>query len=78
MHLTALVQHCILHEGLHVNLQETRSIHDFMTIPKLNLLLILLIFTFFLYIYNIKFIFNLGIKTVLYLKYDCINGLVRV
>ena len=30
------------------------------------------------YIYYIKLIFNLGIKTVLYLKYNCFNGLVGV
>ena len=31
-----------------------------------------------LYTYYIKMIFNLGIKTVLYLKYKHINGLVGV
>ena len=45
-----------------------------MNIPKMKLLLI---FTFY-YIFIIKFISNLVIKTVLYLKYNRINGVVGV
>ena len=57
--------------GFTLTLKETRSIHDFMNIPKIE------------FIVNNKFlkykiIFHLGIKTVLYLKYNRINGLVRV
>ena len=60
-----------------LTLQETRSIHDSMNRPKLNLLLI---FTFYYkyLIYIIKFIFNLGNKTVLYLICNHINGFVGV
>ena len=48
-------------------LQETQSIHDSMNIPKIE---------FIAYIF-ISF-FSLGIKTVLYLRYNLINGLVVV
>ena len=57
--------------GLLQSLQEPRSIHDSMNIPKLNLLLI---FTFFCKYLKYKNIFELGIKTVLYLKYNRMNG----
>ena len=57
-------------------LQETRSIHNSMNIPKIE---------FIAYIYILlqiskmqKNIFNLGNKTVLHLKYNCINYLVGV
>ena len=43
---------------------------------------VVLIYYFYLHfiinIKNVKIIFNLGIKTVLYLKYNRINGLVGV
>ena len=61
-------------EGL-LTLQETRSIHDSMNIPKNEFIAYIYIL---LYIYCIKFIFNLGIKTVLYLQHNRINGLVGV
>ena len=56
---------------LRVSCKETEA----QTLQKLNLLLI---FTF--YYKNVKYqnIFNLGIKTILYLKYICINSLVGV
>ena len=56
-----------------LTLQETQSIHDSMNIPKMNLLLI---FTFYYKYIKYKIIFNSGIKTVLYLKYNRISGLV--
>ena len=61
---------------LHVTLtlQETRSIHDSMKNPKIKFISL----SFIINILNIKIIFNLGIKTVLYLKYNRINGLVGV
>ena len=54
-----------LQKGLHVNFEETRSIHDAMNRSKLNLLLI---FTFYYrYLkYEKKNDFNLGIKTGLF------------
>ena len=61
--------------GFTLTLQETRSIHDSMNIPKNEFIAYIYIL---LFIYYIKFIFNLGIKTVWYLKYNHINGLVRV
>ena len=42
------------------------------TFQKLNLLLI---FSFYYKYLKYKIISNLGIKTVLYFKYDCINSL---
>ena len=62
--------------GYTLTLQETRSIHDSMNILKIELLLI---FTFYYrYLKYKKNIFNLGIKTVLYLKCNRINSLVGV
>ena len=60
-----------------LTLQETRSIHDSMNFPKMN---VLLIFTFYYkYLkYIKKNIFKLGIKTVLYLKYNRIDGSIEV
>ena len=43
-----------------------------MNIPKIEFIAYICIL---LYIYYIKYIFNLGIKTVLYLNYNRINGL---
>ena len=58
---------CKVSEALIMN---TSAFHKF------NLLLI---FTFYYkYLKYKKYFFNLGIKTVLYSKYNCINGLVRV
>ena len=62
-------------EGLHVYFARDPKYHDSMNIPKLN---VLLIFTFYYKYLKYKNIFNLGFKTVLYLKYDCINCLVGV
>ena len=45
-----------------LTLQDTRSIHDSMNIQNNELIA-------YIYILNIKNSFNLGIKTVLYLKY---------
>ena len=53
-------------KGFMLTLQEIWSTHDSMNIQKLNLLLIHYVFTFMINILNIKIIFNLGIKTVLY------------
>ena len=39
---------------------------------------LLLIFTFFINTLNISIVFNLGIKTVLHLKYNRFNGYVGV
>ena len=64
---------CLLQSKL--TLQETRSIHDSMNIQKIEFIAYIYIL---LYIYYIKIIFNLEIKTVLYLKYNRINGLVGV
>ena len=62
--------------GFTLTLQETRSVHDSINISKMNLLLI---FTFYdKYLKYEKNIFDLGIKTDLYLKYNLINGLVGV
>ena len=61
-----------------LTLQETRSIYDPINRPKLNSLLIH-VFTFYnKYLKFKKRFFNLGIKTVLYLKYNRINGFLRM
>ena len=60
--------------GFKLHLQETRSIHDSMHIQKMNLLLIFEIY--YKYLKYKNNIFDLGIKTVLHLKYNRINGLV--
>ena len=52
----------------------SRCNHDSMNIQKMSLLLILTIYYKYLIYENI---FNLGIKTVLLLKYNRINGLVE-
>ena len=61
--------------GFTLTLQETQSIHDSMNIPKIE-------FIAYIYIYykylKYKISFNLGIKTVLYSKYNRIDGLVGV
>ena len=60
-----------------LSMQETRSIHDSMNIPKIEFIpyiYILLLISKIKKIINV----NLGIKTVLYLKYNCINDSVGV
>ena len=54
-----------------LTLQEARSIHDSMSIPKLNLLLII---TFYYKYLKYKKYFRLGIKTVLYLNKIVLTG----
>ena len=63
-------------KGFTITLQETRSIHDSMKRSKI--LIYCLYLHFIINILYIKNIFNLGIKTVLYLKYNRINGFVVV
>ena len=58
-----------------LTLQETQITHDSMNIPKIEFIAYIYIL---LYLYYIKIIFNLGIKTFLYLKYNHINGLMGV
>ena len=72
MHTSGLLQSKWSPKGLTLNLHEIQSIHVSINIPKIE-------FIAYIYILNFtKYIFNLGIKTVLYLKYNCINGLVGV
>ena len=52
-------------KGFTLTLQETQSTHDFINRSKIEFVLYL---HFIINILNIKTIFNLGIKTVLYLK----------
>ena len=59
-----------------LTLQETQSIHDSMNIPKIEFIAYINILL--INIYNEIYFFDLGIKTVLYLKYNRINGLVGV
>ena len=61
--------------GLLQSLQETRSIHDSMNIPKIEC--IAYIYIYYTYL-NIEIIYNLGNITVLYLICNCINGFVGV
>ena len=68
MNTSGLLQSKWSLKGITLTLQETRSIHDSMNIPKIE---------FIAYIY-FKNIFNLGIKIVLYLRYNHINSLVGV
>ena len=76
MNTSGLLQSKWTPKGFTLTLQEIRSIRDSMNIPKLNLLLI---FTFYYkYLKYKKNVYNLGIKTVLHLKYNRINGLVGV
>ena len=58
-------------KGFTLTLQEARSIHDSMNIHCLYL-------HFIINIWNMKNIFNLGIKIVLYLRYNRTTSLVRV
>ena len=63
-------------------LQETRSIHDSMNITKIELRIrylhfIINIIIYYKYLKYKKNIFNLGIKTVFYLKYNRINGYLK-
>ena len=46
-----------------------------MNIPKIELIAYI---TFYYKYLKYKNIFDLGIKTILYVKYNCISGLVRV
>ena len=57
-------------------LQETLSFHDSTNIPKIEFIAYIYILFYITKIW--KNILDLGIKTVLYLKYNRINGLVRV
>ena len=61
--------------GIMNTMQEIRSIHDFMNRSKIEFIFI---FTFYYRYLKYKNIFNLGIKTVLFLKYDRFNGFVGV
>ena len=58
-----------------LTLPETRIIHDSMNIPKIEFIAK---FTFYYNHLKYKIILDLGIKTVLYLKYNRMNGLVGV
>ena len=58
-----------------LTLQETRSIHDSMNRSKMEFIFYICIYHKYL---NIKIIFNLGIKTVLYLRYNRFNSFVGV
>ena len=60
--------------GSTLTLQETRSIHDAMNIPKIEFIAYIYLLSKYLKYKKI----TLGIKTVLYLKYNRINGLVGV
>ena len=57
-----------------LTLQETRSIHDSMNIPKLNLLLI---FTFYYKYLKYKDYINLGDETILYLIFITLRVLLE-
>ena len=57
-------------------LQDTRSIHDSIHILKMEFIAYCLYLHFIINIWNIKIIYNLGKKTVLYLIWNCINGFV--
>ena len=59
-----------------LTLKGIRNIHDSTNIPKTEF--IFFIFTFYYTYLKYKKYFNLGVKTVLYLKYNRINGFVGV
>ena len=65
-------------EGFTLILQDTRSIRDSMNISKIELFAYNYILLYYKHLKYKKNIFNLGIKTVLYSKYNRINGLVGV
>ena len=70
-----LLKKGIQFKGFTLTLQETQSIHDSMNITKIEFIAYIYML---LQIFNIKIIFNLWIKTGLYLKYNRINVLVWV
>ena len=61
--------------GLHLLCKRPKVFMIPMNIPKIELIAYLYIFYKYL---KYNFFLNLGIKTDLYLKYNLINGLVRV
>ena len=63
-------------DGLHVNFARDPNFHGSMNLPKIEF--IALIFTFYYRCLKYKIIFNSGIKTILFLKFNRINGLVGV
>ena len=67
-------------EGFTLILQDTRSIHDSMNIPKIECFayIYILLYMYYKYLKYKKNISNSGIKTVLYSKYNRIIGLVGV
>ena len=65
--------------GLLQTLQETRSINDSMNRSKFEFIAYIYILYYnYQYLKYKKDIFNLGIKTVLYLRYHRMNGFVGV
>ena len=59
-----------------LTLKGIRNIHDSTNIPKTEFIFLYL--HFIIHYLKYKKYFNLGVKTVLYLKYNRINGFVGV
>ena len=75
MNTSGLLQSKWSPRGFTLTLQETRSIHDYMNKSKFECIAYIYIFHKYLK-YEKKM--NLGIKTVVYLKHNRINGFMGV